>query len=177
MEEVEVLRHLTLANGPCKPTPSTHRTTQGHDNVLHYTDAWEQDNTLYIRTELCELGTLFDFLQEWGKTYDRLDEPRLWKILTETVSGLNHIHSNKVLHLDLKPTNIFVTKDGRLRIGDFGMATIWPRPHVEGGFEREGDREYLAAEILRGQYGPEADVFSLGMVMLEAAGNIVVPSK
>lgn len=78
-----MLRHLTRVAGPIKSTPSSHRVTQGHDNVLHYIDAWEQDSTLYIQTELCELGNLSDFLVEYGKTYDRLDEPRLWKIKSE----------------------------------------------------------------------------------------------
>lgn len=175
-----MLRHLTLANGDTQSTPSTHRTTQGHDNVLHFIDAWEQDCTLYIQTELCELGSLETYLAGYGKIHDRLDEGRLWKILSEVANGLLHIHRCGVLHLDLKPANIFVTDEGRLRIGDFGMATRWPRLEAQskegGGFEREGDREYLAAEILVGVYGPAADIFSLGMMMLEAAGNIVVPS-
>ncbi|KAG9018623.1 hypothetical protein FRB90_011109 [Tulasnella sp. 427] len=180
MEEVDVLRHLTLANGNTQSTPSTHRITQGHDNVLHFIDAWEQDGTLYIQTELCELGSLETYLAGYGKIHDRLDESRLWKILSEVANGLLHVHRCGVLHLDLKPSNIFVTDEGRLRIGDFGMATRWPRSEAQtkdgGGFEREGDREYLAAEILVGVYGPAADIFSFGMIMLEAAGNIVVPS-
>jgi len=96
------------------------------------------------------------------------------------LQGLQHIHSSGVIHLDLKPANIFVTGEGKLRIGDFGMATRWPRSNstnAASGFEREGDREYIAAEILQGTYGPEADIFSFGMIMLEAAGNIVVPTK
>lgn len=62
------------------------------------------------------------------------------------------------------------------------MATRWPRPASfdgdgkEPGLDREGDREYLAPEILRGKYGREADIFSFGMILLECAGNIVVPS-
>lgn len=153
---------------------------------MHYIGAWEQDQALFIQTELCELGNLADFLLQFGKTYDRLDEPRLWKMSAEIANGLHHIHQSGALHLDLKPANVFVTKEGRLRIGDFGMATRWPRASSSSsssgsiagsGFEREGDREYLAAEILLGKYGPAADIFSFGMIMLEAAGNIVVPSK
>lgn len=62
------------------------------------------------------------------------------------------------------------------------MASRWPRPASFGddgaqhSLDREGDREYMAPEILGGRYGREADIFSFGMIMLECAGNIVVPS-
>ncbi len=74
------------------------------------------------------------------------------------------IHSAGVIHLDLKPANIFVTSDGRFKIGDFGMASLWPRPPQETyfgptAFEREGDKLYLAPEVLQGKYGKAADIF------------------
>lgn len=95
------------------------------------------------------------------------------------------MHQSNVVHFDLKPANVFITSAGRFKIGDFGMASFWPRK-VEGstasrgrlsGFEREGDKMYLAAEVLQGHYGPEADIFSFGMMMLETATNIVVPAQ
>ena len=73
-----------------------------------------------------------------------------------------------MIHLDLKPANIFIAASGRFKIGDFGMASFWPRRRTEeqilsssseGGFEREGDKMYLAAEVLRGHYGKETDIF------------------
>lgn len=61
-----------------------------------------------------------------------------------------------------------------LKIGDFGMASVWPPPlHLDG----EGDREYIAPEVLSGCFDKPADIFSLGMIMLEIAGNIVLPDN
>lgn len=63
------------------------------------------------------------------------------------------------------------------------MATLWPRPNQletacdGGGFEREGDKLYLAPEVLQGRYSKAADVFSFGMTILETATNIVVPDQ
>jgi mitosis inhibitor protein kinase SWE1 len=76
--------------------------------------------------------------------------------------GLEFIHRCGVIHLDLKPANIFITDAGRFKIGDFGMASLWPRRKATGsfeGFEREGDKVYLAPEVLQGNYGKEADIF------------------
>lgn len=54
------------------------------------------------------------------------------------------------------------------------MASAWPAPtHLDG----EGDREYIGPEVLRGQFDKPGDVFSLGMIMLEMAGNIVLPDN
>lgn len=71
------------------------------------------------------------------------------------------MHDAGVIHLDLKPANIFVNALGRFKIGDFGMASVWPRPPRATGtaFEREGDKLYLAPEVLQGRYGKAADVF------------------
>ncbi|KAF7315533.1 hypothetical protein MIND_00068600 [Mycena indigotica] len=165
-EEVEILQHLTC--GGVQP------------NVLTFVDSWEEDDVLYIQTELCELGNLAHFLWEYGRVFPRLDQALIWKIMVELSNGLRFIHGSNVIHLDIKPSNIFVTGDRRLKIGDFGMASIWPRI-VEAesvvGFEREGDKMYLAPEVLQGRYGKAADVFSFGMTMLETASNIVVPDQ
>ncbi|KAI2787804.1 hypothetical protein POX_f08181 [Penicillium oxalicum] len=143
------------------------------DHVVNFFDSWEEKNHLYIQTEFCEEGSLDVFLAQAGLKA-RLDDFRIWKILLELSLGLKHIHDMGFIHLDLKPANVLVTFEGVLKIGDFGMATRWP---AETGIEAEGDREYIGPEILMGRYDKPADIFSLGLIMFEIAGNVELPDN
>lgn len=192
LEEVDVLRALSTSGKP-------------HPNIVSLFGAWEEEGHLHLQLELCPLGSLAFFLEEYGQQVGALDEPRLWKILAELSSGVAYIHGHNILHLDLKPANVLITEHGTLKIGDFGMATRWPLVDAEStltgagldreprryameqvaepwpsqrGLEREGDRVYLAPEVIfHGQYSKAADVFSLGLIMLEAAGNVELPDN
>jgi mitosis inhibitor protein kinase SWE1 len=70
---VDVLQHLSRA--------------MTHPNVLGYIDSWEQDEQLYIQTELCEHGNFARFLWEFGRAFPKLDEARVWKIFAD----LSHV--------------------------------------------------------------------------------------
>lgn len=92
---------------------------------------------------------------------------------------MHHIHSNGVIHFDIKPANILISSIGDLKIGDFGLASRWPRVDPAeilrgsglGGalgvgagvrvdkLEREGDRVYMPPEMLRGEFTMAADIF------------------
>ncbi|KAK6909155.1 hypothetical protein I203_103170 [Kwoniella mangroviensis CBS 8507] len=184
LEEVDILRHLS--KNPCP-------------HVIKFEDAWEQNRQLFIQTELC-LGSLSFFLEEYGRVVERLDEGRVWKIVRELSDGINHIHSNGVIHFDIKPANILISSTGSLKIGDFGLATRYPRiepseilkgsglgvgsnqnssivafPSKSEKLEREGDRVYMPPEMLRGVFVMAADIFSFGLVILEVSTNICVP--
>ncbi|KAL2256817.1 hypothetical protein VTK26DRAFT_1075 [Humicola hyalothermophila] len=141
--------------------------------VVQFLDSWEHNGYLYIQTEYCSEGSLDAFLKEVGQS-GRLDDFRIWKILMEAAEGLLAIHQAGFIHLDIKPANIFITFDGYLKIGDFGMATRWP---AVKGIEGEGDREYIGPEILLGQYDKPADIFALGLVILEIACNVFLPDN
>lgn len=157
------------------------------DHTVQLFDNWEVNSHLYIQTEFCEEGSLDMFLDQVGRKA-RLDDFRIWKIMLElslvslqpipilnmltNQQGLKHIHDSGFIHLDLKPANVLITFEGVLKIADFGMATRWP---AQPGIDGEGDREYIGPEILMGQFDQPADIFALGLIMLEIAGNVMLP--
>ncbi|CAN3356830.1 mitosis inhibitor protein kinase Swe1p [Diutina catenulata] len=170
--EIEALRVLTEVSD--SQAVNLAESEQGKEYLVYFIEAWEYDAYWYIMTEFCEGGTLASFL-EAHKHY-KVDEFRIWKILIEILSGLRFIHSKNYLHLDLKPANIFVTFEGQLKIGDFGLATRLPI--LERDFDLEGDRNYIAPELINDKiYSPFADIFSVGLIVLEIAANIILPDN
>lgn len=142
-----------------------------HASVVHLLSAWEQNGYLYLMTELCKNYNFKTWLEQYCARQS-VSEARIWRVIAALANGIQHIHSCGILHLDLKPANIFMDDNYQLKIGDFGLACQMP---VKKGLEREGDREYLAPEVLEHQYGPEADLYSLGLIVLEMAANVVLP--
>lgn len=170
--EIDALRALTSVKD--NEDVNLQEQEEGKDYLVYFIEAWDFNHYFYIMTEFCEGGTLFSFLEE-NKNY-KMDEFRVWKILIEILSGLKFIHAKNYLHLDLKPANIFVTFEGSLKIGDFGLAT--KLPILEKDFDLEGDRNYIAPELINDKiYTPFADIFSVGLIVLEIATNIILPDN
>ncbi|CAG12655.1 unnamed protein product, partial [Tetraodon nigroviridis] len=149
-----------------------------HPHILNFESAWKKCGRLYIQTELCSTSLLLHVEnQPLG-----LDEPTAWGYLCDLLSALEHLHSQGFVHLDLKPANVLVTPSGRLKLGDFGLLLELKRTTGDGAQGKvkedmqEGDPRYMAPELLRGEYGPAADVFSLGVTILELACNMEVPN-
>ncbi|TPX57775.1 hypothetical protein PhCBS80983_g03560 [Powellomyces hirtus] len=145
-----------------------------HPHCVCLVAAWVQYGYLYLQMELCEAGSLDVYLEDHCRD-SSLEEYRIWHILAEITQGLKHIHDLNLVHLDLKPGNIFITLDGTLKIGDFGLAARAPVSRFD---DREGDRTYIAPEILRDlTFGKPADVFSLGLIILEITANVILPEN
>ena len=82
-----MLKHLA-------ETATDHGIDPSHPNILGYIDSWEEDETLYIQTELCAVGNFSFFLWEYGRKYPKLDEARVWKIFVEVSSVSSRLLSS-----------------------------------------------------------------------------------
>lgn len=141
-----------------------------HANIIRYYSAWVENHHLYIQLELCEQGSLADKLAAGH----RFDEEELTQVMQQVAEGLAHMHQKGMVHLDIKPDNIYV-HEGVYKIGDFGLAN---RYNGELSIE-EGDARYQPGEILNDDYRnlPAADMFALGASIYELARGSTLPSS
>ncbi|KAL7746873.1 Protein kinase, membrane associated tyrosine threonine 1 [Sorochytrium milnesiophthora] len=150
-----------------------------HRNCVRVVESWEQQGNLHILMELCGKGTLRDYLLREAR--HGLPEGDVWAILSDIASGLQHIHRLGLMHMDLKPANLFISGQNLIKIGDFGLAgradgtPLLMRPNGVTTVARDGDGLYLAPEVLKGMYSPAADIFAFGLIALEIVTNMELP--
>ncbi|KFM25991.1 putative protein kinase [Auxenochlorella protothecoides] len=125
-----------------------------HANIVSQYRAWQEGGHFHIQMDLCQGGTLLEAL---GQSH-RMDDAALWRVAADVAAGLAFLHESGILHLDIKPENIYRDLGGAWRIGDFGLAVA-----NESRDWEEGDGDCVAPELLNGaEPGPPADMFSLG---------------
>ena len=123
--------------------------------------------SIYIRMEL--LTNLNTFIQEKGmSTQDVI------KMGIDVLTGLEFCHQEKLIHRDIKPDNIFVSKFGEYKIGDFGISREIENTSVT--LSQKGTKAYMAPEIVRMEpYGHLVDIYALGLTLYEILNNGRLP--
>ena len=136
-----------------------------HDpNVVAVFDVGEDHDGPYLVMELVEGRTLRAVLDREG----RLEPDRALRIAAAVAQGLAAVHRHGVIHRDVKPSNVFVTDDEQVKIGDFGIARIAEGSAVTRTGEVLGSAAYIAPEQLTGgKVGPAADLYGLGCILFE----------
>jgi len=146
-----------------------------HPNILTVYDIGNEQGTFFVVTELLEGATLREKIGRSGLSLHETIE-----IFLQASEGLTAAHSKGIIHRDLKPENIFITKGGRVRLLDFGLAKT-TRPEVLSApehLETEpqvtkagtilGTVNYMSPEQVRGEpLDSRSDLFSLGCVLYE----------
>uniref|UniRef100_A0A915DDX9 Membrane-associated tyrosine- and threonine-specific cdc2-inhibitory kinase wee-1.3 n=1 Tax=Ditylenchus dipsaci TaxID=166011 RepID=A0A915DDX9_9BILA len=147
-----------------------HELLPPHPNLVKFIKAWEEKGRLYIQTELCQRS-----LDDIARTQHEIEEPVIWQYLIDLLLAVHHLHSHDLLHVDIKPANIFVTNDGVCKLGDFGL--VFDLKNDKECDAVEGDSKYLAKEVLNDKPTKAADIFSLGMTILELATDLDLPNN
>ena len=79
-------------------------------------------------------------------------------IIITLTQAVKHLHDNNLVHIDIKPDNIFISHDGVCKLGDFGLVIDLAKGN-DFSEAQEGDPKYLAPELMDGKFGKPADIF------------------
>eukprot|EP00891_Asterochloris_glomerata_P004283 jgi/Astpho2/4283/e_gw1.00064.64.1_t len=132
-----------------------------HPHIVQLLEFFEDSDRVYLVMELCSRGELLSLVQQKGRLGDR-EARSLFRQLLEAVAFL---HSQGILHRDIKLANILLTAEGQVKLADFGLAAVMESPDCER-HTICGTPNYIAAEIAQQQpYSMAADVWSLGVVL------------
>lgn len=134
-----------------------------HPNVVNLLQSFESQNHVYLVLEFCSNGDLYEAIRlDKGP----LETEHVRDFMLQLVGAVEFIHSKGIYHRDIKPENIFLTQDGIMKLGDFGLATADPWSwEIAVGSDR-----YMAPE----QFDPtdagystvKADIWAIGIVLL-----------
>ncbi|XP_062189143.1 calcium-dependent protein kinase 18 isoform X2 [Phragmites australis] len=136
---------------------------QGHENVVHFYNAFEDDNYVYIVMELCEGGELLDRIL--AKKDSRYSEKDAAVIVRQMLKVAAECHLHGLVHRDMKPENFLfksTKEDSSLKATDFGLSDFI-RPGKQFR-DIVGSAYYVAPEVLKRKSGPESDVWSIGVI-------------
>lgn len=141
-----------------------------HNNIVSVYDVGEEDGVKYMVMELVDGITLKEYIKKVGT----LPWQEACDFALQIGQGIGVAHSSDIIHRDIKPQNIIMTKDKTLKVTDFGIARAAASDTTIVGGTALGSVHYISPEQARGGYTDErSDIYSLGMVLYEMlAGKV-----
>jgi serine/threonine protein kinase len=136
-----------------------------HPNIIHYYGGGQKDDQLFYVMELVCGGTVKDLLER--------QRAFAWPVVVELAgqicSALQHAHNHGVIHRDLKPGNLFLTRNGELKLGDFGIARDLHNADLTSSGMTVGTHAYMSPEQITGDtsISGKADLYALGCCLFE----------
>lgn len=133
-----------------------------HPNIVNVYDVGEEDGIYYIVMELVEGITLKKYIEKKA----RLSFKEAVSIAIQVSMGIEAAHNNHIIHRDIKPQNIIISKDGKVKVTDFGIAKAATSNTITSNVM--GSVHYTSPEQARGGYSDEkSDIYSLGITIFE----------
>lgn len=135
-----------------------------HPNIVNIYDVGEDQGLYFIVMELIEGETLRDKLKREGA----LDPEEALDIACQICEALSHAHARRIIHRDIKPQNILITKNGHVKVADFGIARALGAISTTSRDLVVGSAPYLSPEQAKnGEVSNRSDIYSLGVVLFE----------
>jgi len=139
-----------------------------HPNVVSIYDVGQDEDTHYIVMEYIEGGTLNDIIKERAP----LQPEEAVRIASQICDALDHAHQNGIIHRDIKPHNILIGKNGRIKVTDFGIARAATSSDITQTGAVLGSVHYFSPEHAKGvAQGEKSDIYSLGAVLYQMVTN------
>ncbi|EPS59151.1 hypothetical protein M569_15659, partial [Genlisea aurea] len=141
-----------------------------HPYIVECKDAWmdEASCCICIITNYCERGDISQVIRRARGAY--FPEEIVCKWLAQLLLAVDYLHSNRVLHRNLKLSNVFVTKENDIRLGDFGLAKFFDEGTLASS--AVANPNYMCPELLSDiPYGYKSDIWSVGCCVFEIAAH------
>ena len=147
-------------------------TKLNHQNIVKYYKSFTENNKIYIIMEYFDNGDLDNYIKALKEDKDKeenIKKEEIWNIFYQCMSGLNYLHSMGVIHRDISPQNIFMTKNKIIKIGDFGVSAKFKDKEILKKITSlkdtvVGKAEFMAPEVSNKCYNEKSDIFSMGCV-------------
>ena len=134
-----------------------------HPNVVNVYDVGEENGIHYIVMELVEGITLKKYIEKRGK----LPYKEAVSIAIQVANGMEAAHKHHIVHRDIKPQNIIISKEGKVKVTDFGIAKVASSATINTSASM-GSVHYISPEQARGGYSDErSDIYSFGITLFE----------
>ena len=134
--------------------------------IIKYYDSFYENNYIYIISEYAERGDFSSYLRKLRLRNKKLSDKWICRFFLQVCIGINYLHKNKVIHRDIKSSNIFIDKDFNVKIGDFGIAKPFDRMILAK--TSIGSPYYMSPELFKEEeYNEKTDVWSLGCFLYE----------
>ena len=134
-----------------------------HPNVVNVYDVGDENGVYYIVMELVEGITLKKYIEKRGK----IPFKEAVSIAIQVANGLDAAHKHNIVHRDIKPQNIIISKEGKVKVTDFGIAKVASSSTINSS-STMGSVHYISPEQARGGYSDErSDIYSLGITLFE----------